>query len=83
MDSLDISHWPCDLVMQSPLIPTYDEWNGGGGGLKQRYEGSCSGGCPLCKQRFLIRRLAEGKTCIKMSECAFHYCNHTDAGGGH
>lgn len=30
MDSLDISHWPCDLVMQSPLIPTYDEWNEGG-----------------------------------------------------
>lgn len=25
MDSLDISHWLCDLVMQSPLIPTYDE----------------------------------------------------------
>lgn len=25
MDSLDISHWPCDLVMQSPLIPTYDQ----------------------------------------------------------
>lgn len=54
MDSLDISHWLCDLVMQSPLIPTYDEctleWRreGGGGGLKQRYEGSCKGGCPLC-----------------------------------
>lgn len=30
MDSLDISHWLCDLVMQSPLIPTYDAcWNGG------------------------------------------------------
>lgn len=34
MDSLDISHWPCNFVMQSPLIPTYDEcmleWRGGG-----------------------------------------------------
>lgn len=52
MDSLDISHWLCDLVMQSPLIPTYDEctleWRRGGGGVKQRYEGSCKGGCPLC-----------------------------------
>lgn len=32
--TLDISHWPWDLVMQSPLIPTYDEcmleWKGGG-----------------------------------------------------
>lgn len=56
MDSLDISHWLCDLVMQSPLIPTYDEctleWRRRGGGgrgvLKQRYEGSCKRGCPLC-----------------------------------
>lgn len=48
--TLDISHWPCDLVMQSPLIPTYDEcmleWSGGV--MKQRYETSCMGGCPLC-----------------------------------
>lgn len=36
MDSLDFGHWLCDLVMQSRLIPTYDEcmleWRRGCGG---------------------------------------------------
>lgn len=43
MDSLDISHWLCDPVMQNPLIPTYDEctleWREvcrGVGGLAER-----------------------------------------------
>lgn len=51
MDSLDISHWLCDLVMQSALIPTYDEctleWGkfaeGSCGWLKERYEAAVRG----------------------------------------
>lgn len=58
MDSLDIGHWLCDLVMQSPLIPTYDEytleWRKGCGegvwGVLNRDTGaSCIGACPLCE----------------------------------
>lgn len=47
MDSLDISHWLCDLVMQSPLIPTYDEctleWREVWGGVKGSYEAAVRG----------------------------------------
>lgn len=62
MDSLDINHWLCDPVMQSPLIPTYDkctlEWRevyrGGGGGMAEReIWGSWKRGHSLCEQRDL------------------------------
>jgi len=91
MDSLDISHWPCDLVMQSPLIPTYDECRSElRGDLKQRYEGSCRRGCPVhCALRMSARAKIPDpqpsrreSTCGIMSEGALQYHSDRDAGGG-
>lgn len=88
MDSLDISHWPCDLVMQSPLIPTYDECRSERRGhLKPRYEGSCKGACALCFATALAKipdpQPSRRKgTCEIMSEAALHCLNEGDAGAG-
>lgn len=77
MDSLDISHWLCDLVMQSPLIPTYDEctleWRreGGGGGWNRDMRAAvreavhCALRTSGSKKGFVIHGPAEGRAHVR------------------
>lgn len=82
MDSLDINHWLCDPVMQSPLIPTYDkctlEWREvyrgvGGGWLKEKYE-AAGRGAIHCVSKEISNQQA------KRTYCGSEYSEDTNPG---